>query len=215
VRFLFDASDKVEAVTAAEGPERVCYTEEEWDRCFTNSAALHEARKLAVRRAVLYAQRNPLYVEALRSLLVTPLELEPAPSIKQATAKRESHRSSRDDEELMRIDLCLSPIDDSDRIRMIGECEERGLEHVMARSAMFIRHRKYVVSSVVQRYDQLGRVGRAGDTASSSCPAKVLDARAEILARYCSSLSTGNRDMAILLARADALQAQRIYEDER
>jgi hypothetical protein len=222
VRFAFDAGDNVVAIAADEDPDRVRYTEEEWGRCFATSSALQEARARAVRAAVLYARRNPLYVEALHSLLASPLQLGHEPSTEAATTARGGSRNPRGRRnegelvDLLGIDLSPSPIDDSDRIRMIGECQERGLEHVMARGAMLARHRKYVVSTVLQRYEQLRRAGGGGGgTGSCPCsPAKILDARAEVLARFCSSLSAGNRDMAVLLATADAMQARQVYDDE-
>ena len=99
-------------------------------------------------------------------------------------------------------------MDDDEILRVIGECPERGLEHVMSRDALFFRHKQYVINSVLHRNDQLRR---AGDQHGQL--GKIRDARAEVLARFCSALTESSQELARRLAQADELQARAIYDE--
>jgi hypothetical protein len=208
VQFLFDENDDVQE-TWVENPLE--FTDDEWDRCFTVNEELRQNRKRALHQAAMFGRKNQLYVDVLQSLLKSPLLAAP-PS--NGARKRGDHRETTGSataasEDANQVDLRPALVmDDAEILRVIGDCPERGLEHVMSRDALFFRHKQYVINSVLQRNDQLRR---AGDQHGQL--GKIRDARAEVLARFCSALTESSQELARRLAQADELQARAIYDD--
>jgi hypothetical protein len=208
VRFLFDANDDVQETWVENSLE---FTDEEWDRCFTENDELRLNRKRALQQAALFGRKNQLYVDVLQSLLKSPLLAAPS---NYSARKRGDHRqiaasAAADAPDATGVDLRPALVmDDEEILRVIGECPERGLEHVMSRDALFFRHKQYVINAVLQRHDQLRR---AGDQHGQL--GKIRDSRAEVLARFCISLTQSSQDLARRLAHADELQARAIYDE--
>lgn len=204
VRFDYDENDAVRA-TVHVYPKA---SEEEKALCWNSKTDIQRMKKELHQETVQFVRCNPDYVGCLEKLFDSPLSRQQ----QFHTAAAKGNGNGNGAESFDRAAF-VSAV-------MAQESAPRGLEYRM--SFLIHRHKQWTTSTVLQRQAQLKReaaLDRSSASASSASSSSYSAAHhrqwqvSEALARCCQHLSRCTRELAVQYARADALQAQKVYGD--